>query len=209
MLKPRRLKQRTPSAGSPCHRGGATLLFAAVMLLLTTATAAAVFYFLVSNRQALSHRLDREIAFRAAEVALLDAEAELLAAAAGRDDGVRLGNWPAPGACGTGAQLGLCRPAPDMAPVWHAWLRGDGRPGDIGVPLGTFTGARLPPLPEGAAGTVVLPRYVVELTSQRPAGERLDVGGGESVRHPRLRITAMGQGRDPAIRVVLQTVVQP
>jgi Tfp pilus assembly protein PilX len=209
------LKHRIWFAGSARHHGGATLLFVGVMLLLTTASAAAALHFLLSNKQALAHRLDREIAFRGAEVALLDAEAELLAAAAGRDDGVRLGNWPAPGQCGSGAQLGLCRGAPDTAPVWQAWLRPERPLGDIGVPLGTFTNARLPGLPDGAAGTVTLPRYVVELISERPVGEQLEIGGvgrggtSEAARPPRLRITAVGQGRDPAVRAVLQTVLQP
>lgn len=197
------------------HGGGVTLLVTGVLLSMSAAVVAAALYVVLSGRQALSDRLDREIAFRAAEVALLDAEADVFGAASGAARGERLDHWPAPGRCGEGPQRGLCVPGPrvgkvtaaSMYPIWQPWLDRT-RPEDrIGVTLGTFTGATLPVMPAGVAGPTVLPRYVVELLPRHASGERIDAP--MAMPRPRLRITAMGQGRDPSVRVVLQTIVQP
>ncbi len=101
-------------------RGGATLLLAATLLLLAASTAAATLQFMLSTRQLATLQLDREIAFRAAEVALLDGEADLLAAAAGGGRPDRLDPLPARGTCGKGMQAGVCMPAPGSMPVWQA-----------------------------------------------------------------------------------------
>lgn len=191
-------------------RGGVTLLVTGVLLSMSAAAVAATQYFLLSGRQALSHRLDREIAFRAAEVALLDAEADVLAVASGTARADRFDQWPAPGHCGQDRQRGLCMPASGaaagMSAVWRPWLDRS-RPADgIGVALGTFTAATLPAMPAGVAGATTLPRYVVELLPVHAAGERIDTA--TAMARPRLRITALGRGRDPAVRVVLQTIVQ-
>ena len=68
--------------------GGITLLFAATMLLLVAATAAAMLQMLLAGRQLAAAGRDREIAFRAAEAALL--EAELRGAGRGRGPGVEV-----------------------------------------------------------------------------------------------------------------------
>jgi Tfp pilus assembly protein PilX len=197
-------------AASSRQRGGVTLFFTGVMLLMTAGGAAAALHFMLSSRQALSHRLDHEIAFRAAEVALLDAESDMLRAAQGGQQSERLDRWPIPGRCGEGPQRGLCVPALGVAPIWQPWLDRTKAADAIGIALGAFSSATLPGLPGNVAGSTTLPRYVVELLPERAAGERIGSNGvGDGMGPgPRLRITALGQGRDPAVRVVLQTVLQ-
>lgn len=185
--------------------GGATLLFAATLLLLAAFTAAATLQFLLPTRQLATLQLDREIAFRAAEVALLDGEADLMAAASGSGPPDRLDPFPASGTCGKGMQAGICVPAPDDMPIWQTWLSGTGHADDVGVPFGTFTGNALPMLPQGIAGTPIPPRYVAEWIGDAA------VTGGYGVRPamPRFRITAIGFGRSRDTTAVVQSVIQP
>jgi Tfp pilus assembly protein PilX len=200
----------------PCHRGrhvrsissgGATLLFTAVLLIVTAAIATAAFHFLLSGRLIASLALDRELAFRAAEVALLDAETELLAASRGA--GERLAARPAPGRCGTDAQRGLCTPALDGLPPWQDWLD-PRKPADaIGVTLGTFTGVSAPVPQAGTAASARAPRYVVEWIDGARGAASNPSHADDVFARMRFRITALGVGRDPSVRAILQTVLQP
>ena len=185
--------------------GGAVLLFASTLLLLAVFTAAAALQFLLSTRRLATLQLDREIAFRAAEVALLDGEADLLIAASGSGPPGRLDPLPASGTCGTGMQAGVCVPASDSMPIWQAWLAGTGPADDVGVPFGTFTGNAMPRLPEGIAGTSVSPRYVAELIGDAAASS----GYGLQPAAPRFRVTAIGFGRSRDTTAVVQSVIQP
>ena len=206
------------AAAVPCLRrrnlakGSTTLLLTATMLLLVAATTLAGLQFLLASRQVTTYQLEQEIAFRAAEAALLDAEAELMAALSNGASGVdaRLAAWPPPGQCGTGPQRGICRPAPNMPPPWVGWL--DSRRADeaTGIAMGTFSGVTLPALPPGAAGAETMPRYVAELLHERPPGEWLGSGYASGTgSRPRFRITALGMGRDAAVRRLLQSEFQP
>jgi len=184
------------------RRSGAALLaFVATLMLLMGGICATATHFLLAGRQLASQPLDREIAFRAAEAALHDAEADLIAAIA--SGSARLASWPAPGTCADGAQRGICMADGDHR-VWQAWLDGDvGDAGDaaanIGVALGTFTGAQLPVLPAAVIGATTLPRYLIEIRDDPPTPGMW----------PRMRIVALGMGRDPDVRVLLQTEFQP
>jgi len=185
----------------PSQRGAVVLLFTATLLLLMVATATATLVFLLTGRQVAAWQVDRQVAFLAAEAALLDAETELLAAARQGPASSRFDAWP--GRCGDGAQGGLCRTAAGEAPVWAPWLSGIQPAQATGIPMGHFTGAS-PPAPSAGA---LPPRYVAELLDDGPAGAPLH--GNASTGPPRLRITAIGFGRTPATRAVLQTVIQP
>ncbi|RDK12080.1 pilus assembly protein [Cupriavidus lacunae] len=193
-----------------CRQSGAvTLLLCGTMLLLVVLIAAGTLHMLLSGRQLAVMQLEREIAFRAAEVALLDAEADLLTAAASQDMNDRLGIWPAPGHCGSGRQAGICRPAVAGPPVWQPWLLVDADADAVGVPLGRFSGASLPVLPAGAAGTQELPRYVAEILDEAPSGYGVQDTAPSTTLAPRIRITAIGFGRSRAVRAVVQGVIQP
>lgn len=180
------------------HAGAALLAFVATLILLMGGLCTAATHFLLAGRQLATLALDREIAFRAAEAALHDAEADLIAAIAAESP--RLAGLPAPGACADGAQRGICMADGDRRP-WQPWLDGNGGAGsdDLGVALGTFTGAQLPELPPGVVGATALPRYLVEVRDDPPIPGMW----------PRMRIVALGVGRDPEVRVLLQTEFQP
>lgn len=191
--------------------GAITLISVVVLSTLTLALAGALFVLLMAGHQAVGQRLEREIAFRGAEVALLDGEnhlARTTAATAGTaasaatalaDD--RLAAWPAPGRCGTQAQRGLCSPVAGQLPPWQVWMDGALPADRIGVPVGNVTGATLPVIPPEMAGATTVPRYLIERLPLKGPGASAPAG----VPPRRYRITALGQGRDPAVRVVLQT----
>jgi len=178
--------------------GAALLAFLGTLMLVMGAISVAAMHHLFAGRAMTSQWLDREIAFRSAEVALLDAEADLIAAATD-DSSTRLAAWPHPGACGTGPQLGLCQPDGDRT-AWLPWLDGDA-PDSAGIALGTFTGATMPTLPDGVIGATTPPRYLIEVLENH-TGMLADMW-------PRFRITALGLGRDTSVRVLLQTEFQP
>lgn len=216
---------RTTGDGMPpqAARGAITLISVVVLSTLTLALAGALFVLLMAGHQAIGQRLEREIAFRGAELALLDGEHDLLSATApiggtaaiegaaamagtaasappaGRND--RLGSWPAPGRCGAQAQRGLCSPALGQPPPWRAWIDQPLPADAIGVPVGNVTGATLPVIPAEMAGATTVPRYLIERLPPNNTGGSAPAG----VPPQRYRITALGQGRDPAARVVLQT----
>lgn len=179
--------------------GIAVLAFVTTMLVLTASVCAAAMHFLHAGRQLAGLQLDREIAFRAAEAALLDAEADLLAATTSPHP--RLASWPAAGHCGLEAQRGICLASAGQ-PAWWPWLEG-GPPESVpALSIGAFTGVRMPDLPEGVAGATHPPRYLIEVVDhhQTLAG---------TTQWPRFRMTALGLGRDPSVRVLLQTEFQP
>ncbi|WP_223851307.1 pilus assembly protein PilX [Cupriavidus pauculus] len=178
------------------RRGGGigTLAFVSLLLMLTASSCFAAMHLLRVGQLLASRHIDREIAMHAAEVALLDAEADVLAALA--QGGGRLLQWPDAGTCVEGAGRGLCVPGRDMPPVWWRWL--DGQPLAEAATFGTFTGARMPELPDGVAGAATLPCYVLE-----------PIGDGMPGHRPRFRVTALGFGRDPRVRVLVQSEFQP
>ncbi|UDM51274.1 pilus assembly protein [Cupriavidus sp. MP-37] len=193
----------------PRQAGTVTLLLCATLLLMVVLITAATLQMLLSGRQLAVMQRERELAFRAAEAALRDGEAELLAAAAAPDRPDRLGLWPPPGYCGSGQQAGICRPPVSGPPVWQPWLRADADVDAIGVPLGRFTGAALPTPPAGAAATQAPPRYLAEILDEAPAGYSAPDPAGALAPAPRIRVTAIGFGHTRAVRAVLQSVIQP
>ncbi|WP_368041335.1 hypothetical protein [Cupriavidus taiwanensis] len=196
----------------PRQAGAVTLLLCGTMLLMVVLIAAATLHMLLSGRQLAVMQRERELAFRAAEAALRDGEGELLAAASSPDTQDRLGQWPAPGGCGSGRQAGICRPAVAGPPVWLPWLQADADVGAIGVPLGRFTGATLPALPALLADTAATqepPRYIAEILEEAPAGYSVPDPAMATAPAPRIRVTAIGFGRTRAVRALLQSVIQP
>ncbi|WP_454764644.1 pilus assembly PilX family protein [Cupriavidus campinensis] len=183
--------------------GMAMIAFVTTMLVLTGGICVAAMHFLHAGRQLAGLHLDREIAFRAAEVALRDAEADLMAATASVQG--RLAEWPASGSCGTQAQRGICR-AGSGQPAWQPWLDGAAPESTPGLALGTITGARMPQLPNGVAGATRAPWYLIEILDDHNDHPHTP---GAAAHWPRFRITALGLGRDPSVRVLLQAEFQP
>lgn len=180
--------------------GAAMLATVATILLLTGSVCVAAMHFLFAGRQLASQQLDREIAFRAADVALHDAETDLIAATVAH--GGRFATWPAPGECGVGAQRGICR-SNASAPVWQPWLEGAHLDAVPAIVAGTFTGARMPVFTGAVAGASTPPRYVIEIIDTQITAIP------DAAAWPRFRITTLGVGRDSDVRTLLQTEFQP
>lgn len=205
------LRARDDAMRLPAARGAITLISVIVLSTLTLGLAGALLVLLMAGHQAIGQRLEREIAFRGAEIALLDGERDLSTATAAMADiaaseppagrNARFVSWPPAGQCGTDAQRGLCSPAAGQPPPWRTWMDGVLPADGIGVPLGNVTGAALPLIPPEMAGTTTVPRYLIERLPPKNAGGSAPAG----LPPQRYRITALGQGRDPAARVVLQT----
>lgn len=173
----------------PARQQGAALatvlfLMLAVLMMSLSGTRAAL-----SASKAARHERDRQVAFAAAEAALLDAERDIEGAAGPGSPRAAIFAASEAGAfterCSGGAERsGLClAEGTGGVPAWQA----TDLAGERAVEYGRFSGRALPtgagPLPAR------LPRYLIELL---PGGQ------------PRYRITAIGFGSDAATVVVLQ-----
>lgn len=151
---------------------------------------------------------DRQIAFQAAEEALVDAENDIegLPGAPGRS------SLFAPGSaagfadgCGEGGALGLCLPAaPDAPALWLSTDLDGAEAGSRTVPYGQFTGAVM------QTGQGFLPsrrpRYLIELLPFHPPGaQAAAAAGGMATESYVYRITAIGFGAQESTQVVLQS----
>ena len=160
----------------------ATVLMLAVMLLGLSSVRAAL-----GDMQSGRHERDRQIALRAADAALLDAERELAATPASSPRFAALAGAGFIDGCGTSGteNHGLCtRALPPASPSWQTIdLAGD----DAAlVVYGTYTARELP-------GVARQPRYLIEWVALNPAYGRY------------YRITSIGFGQLPGTRVVLQS----
>lgn len=151
---------------------------------------------------------DRQIAFQAAEEALVDAQNDI----EGLPGGPGRASLFAPGSaagfatgCGEGGALGLCLPAPEDAPALWLSMDLDGADAESrAVPYGQFTGAVM------QTGQGFLPsrrpRYLIELLPFHPPGaQAAAVAGGLATESYVYRITAIGFGAQESTQVVLQS----
>ncbi|SEK02676.1 type IV pilus assembly protein PilX [Variovorax sp. OK605] len=196
---------------------GFSLIVVLLMLLVVTVLAlGAAQTSLVSERSARNDR-DTEVAFQAAEAALLDAESDVL----GPNDSARQRlclfssrdiSAFAAGCAGGGDRQGLCAPGePGAEP---AWMTADFS-ADAGksVAYGAFTGqvylsgdaatgSRAGALPARA------PRYIVEaLRSHGNWQPDLLQNASADGAHYLFRVTAIGYGMREETQVVLQTTL--
>lgn len=151
---------------------------------------------------------DSQIAFQAAEAALLDAEFDIRGpntSAAQRLATFVTGNSVGfVDGCGTGAGLGLCLPAASGAkPVWYAGTVDftDDSTSATTVPFGKFTGRTLS-TGESGIRPEALPRYIIEII---PDG----TPGLNATTKPTLyRVTAMGFGPRKSTQAVVQMILR-
>ncbi|MGY8523809.1 pilus assembly PilX family protein [Paracidovorax citrulli] len=160
---------------------------------MAAGAAASAAAMLQQDYRTIAVRLDREVAFRAAEAALLDGEAELQRGWSSGGTGFST-QWPAPGLCGQGPRRHHCTPAAGQVPRWGPWLvpafapvEGLASRGSPGAGFGTITGATFPAIPPEMGGGLAPPRYLIERLGAAPASYPAG-----SVR---FRITAIASGR--------------
>lgn len=194
---------------------GFSLIVVLLMLVVTTVLSVGAAQVSLVNERGARNDRDVEVAFQAAEAALLDAETDVL----GPNDSARqrlcvfhpqdIAAFVA-GCGGAGEHQGLCAPAePGRDPAWMAADFSDG--GGKSVAYGTFTGQtylsgdaasgkRAGALPARA------PRYIVEAVRSRgsPQADLLQSASARGTGYV-FRVTAIGYGMREETRVVLQT----
>lgn len=200
----RRMVER--GAARTASEAGVALLTTLVLLVAVLVIGLSAARLALHGEKAARGERDRQMAFQAAEEALMDAENDIE------------GSKSAPGrsamfapdsalnfvdGCGAGAasaNLGLClRDVDESTPVWKRVDLSDDGVDTRSVPFGQFTGAAMP-TGEGYL-PFKRPRYVIELLPYAAQGE--DAGVRQNYFY---RVTAIGFGSAPGSEVVLQSV---
>lgn len=178
----------------PARQQGASLIIALLMLCVILLLGISAARLTMIGTQASRNDRDRQVAFQAAEAALVDAQMDL--------EGSRKKHvFPKDGKVGfasgctqEGDYAGLCMATgTDAPPVWEQVDFLQDKPS---VPYGRFTGRTFPygsgPLPAR------LPRYIIEvLPYVRP---------GQAMESTIYRITAVGFGMRETTQVMLQAI---
>jgi len=183
------------------------LMLVAVLLLGTSAAQIAL-----QGEKASRNERDRQIAFQAAEAALMDAELDIenspsaLQSRSAQFSKNSTFGFPAEGedSCGAGIEnrnLGLCKAAWEgSVPVWQTVdFLDDDSVTTHSVPYGKFTG-QVFQTGKGSLSSKS-PRYVIELMSYNKPGESAE----KDHKSYFYRVTAIGFGTRDLTQVVLQT----
>jgi type IV pilus assembly protein PilX len=197
----------------PSPQRGFSLIVVLLMLLIAMVLGiGAAQVSLVGERSARNDR-DAEVAFQAAEAALVDAERDVLGPNQAAAQRLCLFNSRDVSACvagcgGAGIHQGLCTQAEDGAkPVWiTADFAAESR---TSVAYGTFTGRTYATANAGARGGALsarAPRYIVEAVRNLGGWQssQLQSAGARNASHL-FRVTAIGYGVRDETQVVLQT----
>ena len=197
-------------AGVAGMERGATLIVVMLLLIVVLLLGVSASQLALQGEKSSRNDRDRQIAFQAAEAALLDAETDIEASPDAlrsrshlfSESGMAGLTETEEAACASGENnvfLGVCGYAGEEAPAWrHADFSISDATTVHSVPYGRFTGQVFPtgagPLPAR------LPRYIIEVLPYRQAGAAADAS-----LHV-YRITAVGFGVRETTQVALQTV---
>lgn len=180
-----------------------------VMLIAVLVLSISATYIALQGERASRNERDRQIAFQAAEAALMDAELDIQNSTYTKSRSNLFSKNSAIGfpeddepACRAGFDnnyLGLCKRAADGAkPTWLT-VDFDDTDGNTmtSVPIGLFTGQSF----QTAKGALParVPRYIIELMTYNRSGANADT------RSYFYRVTAIGYGAHDTTQVVLQT----
>lgn len=202
------LRRNTLVKISRIRQQGISLIVSLLMLIAVVLLGISAAQIALQGEKASRNDRDRQIAFHAAEAALLDAELDIQNSpdatktrsalfAQNRSDGFTEG-------CGGGDAnrfLGLCsRAVAGTPPVWLTVdFASTTVPTVRSVPYGKFTGKTFQTNKGSLPGK--LPRYIIELMVYNKAGESADIAGRSYI----YRITAVGFGARETTTVLLQS----
>ena len=183
---------------------GFSLITTLILLVVVTILGVGAAQIVLQAEKATRYERDSQIAFQAAEAALLDAEFDIRgpnSSASQRLDSFVTGSVIGfVDGCGTGTQRGLCYPAAaGQKPVWYSVNFQDESNTAQTVKFGDFTGRTLS---TGTSGIrpALLPRYIIEVI-QDPTP------GSNATTKPTLyRVTAMGFGPSKSTQSVVQMI---
>lgn len=189
------------------HIGGFSLITTLILLVVVTILGIGASQMVLLSERSTRFDRDQQIAFQAAEAALLDAEFDIRGPNTGVGNrmtlftGTDLGNVSfSDGCAGSGASTGLCTGAlVANKPVWYAVDFTDNTATARSAEFGQFTDRTFS---TGTSGIRPerLPRYIVETLPDQTPGQQAS-GGNKKVLY---RVTAMGFGP----RIDTQAVVQ-
>lgn len=212
--------RKRPSVGMrPWHgharrQAGVSLIVVMIMMIAATFLGVSAGVIALQGEKAARGDRDRQIAFQAAEAAIIDAQRDIDTVLPGKGTAQRSAVFSNSSAVGfpTLDQPVVCNPASDTAgrglcrrqpqSEQESWLNtdlADNSSTAVTVPYGYFTGQAFP---ANAGGNAILPaeppRYLIELMPYAQPGENASAASFA------YRITAIGFGADSNTQVVLQ-----
>lgn len=193
-----------PASNVAHGQRGFSLITTLILLVVVTVLGIGASQIVLMSERATRFDRDTQIAFQAAEAALLDAEFDIRGPNASASQ--RVSTFSASSGlgfvdgCGTGTARGLCMPAAaGQKPVWYTVDFTDESTSAKTVKFGDFTGRTFA---TGSTGVrpETPPRYIIEAIP--------DTAGGRSASTPKtlFRVTAMGFGPRKETQVVLQMI---
>lgn len=195
----------TRAVRSFAHRdAGFSLITTLILLVVVTILGVGAAQMVLQSEKSTRYERDSQIAFQAAEAALLDAEFDIRgpnASSSQRTDSFVTGSVVGfVDGCGTGAKRGLCYPsAAGQKPVWYGVDFQDESSSAKTVKFGEFTGRTLS---TGTSGIrpEILPHYIIEVIAD-------PTPGSNATTKPTLyRVTAMGFGPRKSTQAVVQMI---
>ena len=187
-------------------QSGFSLITTLILLIVVTVLGLAASRIVLMSEKTSRFDRDTQIAFQAAEAALVDAEIDIQGEknAAGNYviSGARMAQFNSidktpstfPVGCGTGTQRGMCQPTTNAKPVWYNVDFTDESANAKTAKFGEFTNRKFDYGSKGIRPEIA-PRYIIDyIEDPASAGKLL------------YRITAMGFGPRKETQVVLQVV---
>ena len=191
------------SRASATHRGF-SLITTLILLVVVTILGIGAAQIVLQSEKSTRYERDSQIAFQAAEAALLDAEFD-----------IRGPNTSVPSrtatfvsgsvvgfvdGCGTGTQRGLCAPSAEgQKPVWYQVNFQNESSSAQTVKFGEFTGRSLSTGTSGISPEIA-PRYIIEVIPDPTPGSNA------STKPTLYRVTAMGFGPRKSTQAVAQMI---
>ena len=194
----------TPKGGLSAARSryqGFSLVTVMIILVVVSLLGVAASQMVLLSERSARYDRDWQIAFQAAEAALLDAEFDIRGP--NTSGSARLATFTSTGllgfsaGCSTGTDRGLCLPATTGKPVWYNVDFTNESANAVTAQFGEFTGRTLA---YGTAGIqpALRPRYIIEAVPD------LTPGGSANVQKLLYRVTAMGFGPRKETQAVVQ-----
>lgn len=182
-----------------CPQRGFSLIVTLILLVIVTVLGIAASQMVLLSERSTRFDRDRQIAFQAAEAALLDAEFDIrgpnTAGSQRVDSFTNTSQLRFVEGCGTGSDQGKCLPAATgQPPVWLSLDFTDQSAASRTVGLGQFTGRTFSTGSTGARSEQ-LPRYIIEVIEDGQPGL-----AGRFL----YRVTAMGFGPRKETQAVVQ-----
>ncbi|MBE7369792.1 pilus assembly PilX family protein [Ramlibacter pallidus] len=193
--------RKTPCPSTaPRRASGFSMIVVLIILSVLSLMGVAVTQMTLLSERSTRYDRDWQIAWQAAEAALLDAEFDIRGPNTSGASRVAVFSPTSllgfTDGCGTGTDRGLCLPALAGKPIWYTVNFLDGSANARTVEFGEFTGRTLDT--GNGVRPARRPRYIIEVLPD------LTPGGSATVQRNIYRVTAIGFGPREDTQAVLQ-----